>query len=74
MSKCVIAEYQTTAAAKLALEDLEAGHFTLENVSVVSSVSDPSADQLHRLDSDDHHEHHRATEIRIGELGHGHEE
>ena len=61
MSKCVIAEYQTTAAAKLALEELEAGHFTLQNVSVVSSVSDPTADQLHKLDSDEHHEHHLAS-------------
>lgn len=61
MSKCVIAEYRTTAAAKLALEALESEHFTLKNVSVVSSVSDPTAVQLHKLDADDHHEHHRAS-------------
>ncbi len=60
MSKCVIAEYQTTAAAKLALEALETEQFTLKNVSVVSSVSDPTADQLHKLDSE-HHEHHLAS-------------
>jgi uncharacterized membrane protein len=60
MSKCVIAEYQTTAAAKLALEALESDRFTLKNVSVVSSVSDPTAEQLHKLDSD-HHEHHLAS-------------
>jgi uncharacterized membrane protein len=60
MSKCVIAEYQTTAAAKLALEALETEHFTLQNVSVVSSVSDPTAKQLHKLDSDQH-QHHLAS-------------
>lgn len=56
MSKCVIAEYETTAAAKVSLEALEAAGFTLEHVSVVSSVSDPAAKQLHHLESA-HHEH-----------------
>lgn len=53
MTKCLIAEYETTVAAKVALEALEREHFTLENVSVVSSASDSAAERLHDLHEDD---------------------
>ncbi|NND97879.1 MAG: DUF1269 domain-containing protein [Pirellulaceae bacterium] len=56
MTKCVISEYETSMAAKVALELLETNDFTLRDVSVVSSVSDPSAIQIHHLE-ESHHEH-----------------
>lgn len=43
VTQCVIAEFRTSAAAKLALEALEVNKFTLEEVSVVSGVDDPAA-------------------------------
>ncbi len=46
MSKCLIAEYEAGAAAKVALEVLEKDSFTLENVSVVSNASDLAAEHL----------------------------
>jgi uncharacterized membrane protein len=49
MSKCLIAEYETNVAAKVALELLEEKQFTIEKVSVVSSAKDPSAEHLHHL-------------------------
>lgn len=49
MSKCLIAEYETNAAAKVGLEVLETDHFTLQNVSVVSKASDPAAKHLQEL-------------------------
>ena len=49
---CLIAEYQTNAGAKLALEVLESGDITLRNVSVVSKASDPSAEHLQQLSGD----------------------
>jgi uncharacterized membrane protein len=49
MSKCLIAEYETNAAAKVALEVLEQGGFTLEQVSVVSSASDRAAKHLSEI-------------------------
>lgn len=49
MSRCLIAEFDHSEAAKAGLEVLEKNGFTLENVSVVSSVSDPAAEHLHEL-------------------------
>ncbi|QEG39743.1 DUF1269 domain-containing protein [Roseimaritima ulvae] len=49
MSRCLIAEYDHSEAAKAGLEILEKNGFTLENVSVVSNVSDPAAEHLHEL-------------------------
>ncbi|TWU48363.1 DUF1269 domain-containing protein [Rubripirellula reticaptiva] len=49
MSKCLIAEYETSAGAKLGLEALEKKGFTLGNVSVVSKTSDPAANRLDDL-------------------------
>ncbi len=49
MSKCLIAEYETSAAAKFALETLESDDFTLDHVSVVASAADPAAKHLHEL-------------------------
>jgi uncharacterized membrane protein len=49
MSNCLIAEYETEAAAKAGLEVLESEHFTLENVSVVSSASDDARKHLDAL-------------------------
>ncbi len=49
MSKCLIAEYDAHAAARVALESLESNGFTLETVSVVSSASDPSTKHLQHL-------------------------
>ncbi len=55
MSKCVVAEFQNNVEAKVALEVLETDGFTLEQVSVVSSTTDPSASRLHDLDEERHH-------------------
>ncbi len=54
MSKCLIAEYETTAAAKVGLEVLEKNGFTLEKVSVVSSADDPAATHLRDLQDPQH--------------------
>jgi hypothetical protein len=60
MSKCLIAEYQTSTAANLGLEALLNDRFKLENLSFMSSASDPAAkylkdlrDEPHRVDTDD---------------------
>ena len=50
MTECVIAEFRTTAAAKLALETLGVNKFTLEEVSVVSNVDDPAAVHLQEVE------------------------
>ena len=57
MSKCLIAEYETNPAAKAALERLATDGFTLDNVSVVSSATDPAAQRLREL-----HELHEEQE------------
>ncbi len=49
MSQCLIAEYETNAAAKDGLEVLEKTGYTLEQVSVVSSADDPAAKHLRGL-------------------------
>lgn len=49
MSVCLIAEYETKAAAKVALEVLESDGFTLDSVSVVSNADDPAAEHLQEL-------------------------
>jgi len=49
MTKCLIAEYETMVAAKLCLETLKNSHWTLDNISVVSSDSDPAAEHLKHL-------------------------
>ncbi len=46
MSKCLIAQYESNGAAKLGLEVLEKGGFTLRTVSIVSKADDPSAKYL----------------------------
>ena len=46
----MIAEFRTSAAAKLALETLQMSKFTLEEVSVVCSVDDPAAIRLQELE------------------------
>ncbi|MCM2375019.1 DUF1269 domain-containing protein [Aporhodopirellula aestuarii] len=70
MSKCLIAEYETSAAAKLALEVLEKDHFTLENVSVVSKSSDSGAEHLEGLqDPSQDQEHVSAPDNRSTSLG-----
>ncbi|QDT07050.1 hypothetical protein K227x_54750 [Rubripirellula lacrimiformis] len=56
MSKCLIAEYDTSAAAKLALEVLEKCGFTLNQVSVVANADDPAAAYLKDLPRKDPHE------------------
>lgn len=53
MTECLIAEYESRTAAKDALERLERAHFTLENVSIVSDASDPAAEHLEGLQSED---------------------
>jgi len=53
VTQCVIAEFGTSAAAKLALETLDVNKFTLEEVSVVSSVNDPAAVLLQELEPQD---------------------
>ncbi|MDZ4852743.1 MAG: DUF1269 domain-containing protein [Pirellulaceae bacterium] len=52
MSNCLIAEYETNVAAMLGLEVLEKNDYTLENVSIVSSATDPAAKHLHNLPQD----------------------
>jgi uncharacterized membrane protein len=52
MSKCLIAEYDTSAAAKVALEILEVNAFTLETVSVVSKATDPAVKHLRELENE----------------------
>lgn len=49
MQKCVIAEFETREAARIALEALEISGYTIENVSVVASVDDPAAKHLAEL-------------------------
>ncbi len=49
MSKCLIAEYETNAAAKVGLEVLEKSGFTLDQVSVVSHADDSASEHLHDL-------------------------
>ncbi len=49
MSMCLITEYKSSADAKVGLEVLETGHFTLEQVSIVSNASDPAARHLRGL-------------------------
>jgi len=46
MQKCVIAEFETLEATRTALEALEISGYTIENVSVVTSVDDPAAKHL----------------------------
>jgi len=53
VTQCVIAEFRSFEAAKLALEALEVNKFTLEEVSVVSSVNDPAAVRLKELEPQD---------------------
>ncbi|MCS7468454.1 DUF1269 domain-containing protein [Stieleria sp. ICT_E10.1] len=55
MSKCLVAEYKTHAAAKVGLEELEQEHYTLKNISVVSSSTDPAAVHLNELHEEDEH-------------------
>ncbi len=61
MSKCLIAEYDTNAAAKISLEVLAKSGFTLNQVSVVSSASDPAAERLHNLTDNSESEHTSAS-------------
>jgi len=43
MAECVVAEFSTRAGARLALEVLERNHYTVDHVSVVSSMGDLDA-------------------------------
>lgn len=70
MSRCLIAEFDHSEAAKVGLEVLEKNGFTLENVSVVSSVSDPAAEHLHELhDLPGHHSADALPDDRNTSLG-----
>jgi len=53
VTECVIAEFRTSAAAKLALETLDINKFTSEEVSVVSSVDNPAAVHSQELEPQD---------------------
>ncbi len=63
--KCLIAEFRTLAEAKLALEALQNADFTLDDVSVVSTPSDPTSDELdHIVDADSESvEKHRSVNL-----------
>ncbi len=65
MSKCLIAEYETNAAAKIALEVLEEKQLTIEYVSVVSHANDPSAEHLRHLE-DEHDESYSSASAPEG--------
>jgi len=53
MKECVVAEFQTRAGAKLALEVLERNQYTLDNVSVVMHRGDPAARKLDHAQAGD---------------------
>ncbi len=70
MTRCLIAEFDHPEAAKAGLEILEKNGFTLENVSVVSSVSDPASEHLHELHDLPEHQHSDSlTDDRSTSLG-----
>ena len=68
MSKCLIAEYETSAHAKASLEQLEKDQFTLDQVSVVSSASDPTVKYLEGL-HDEENSNESAPDDRSTSIG-----
>lgn len=53
MSKCLVAEYENYADARIGLEVLEKCGFTMDQVSVVSRASDPASKHLQALQTDE---------------------
>lgn len=69
MSKCLVAEYETNATAKIGLEKLEESGLGLSEVSVVSNAEDSDAECLDGLHEESQNQDATASANRSTSLG-----